>query len=308
MPNANDRVCTCCKNKIKRTEKELQCSSCKFHVHTKCVNMSDSYLTVFKMKHVKFHCDGCLEIFENFDNALVNVDRHFVKSAVEIATIRESNKQLISEVNEMKQLLNNLGKDSMAVGTEFAKEMDIIKKELKVSFADVVKGEFKNEIKSVNTEVKNVSRKLDEESERKKRENNILVFGLKEQGTIIEEKNVVLKICKELSFDLIENTNDFKISRLGIKGESPRPMLVAVRNSNTKTAIMKNLFKIKSFDSDLNKIIIRHDLTPQQKFSLKKMIDKAKEKQANDHTGFLYRVRGELGEWRIVKFKKMELT
>ncbi|ESO12011.1 hypothetical protein HELRODRAFT_158399 [Helobdella robusta] len=186
----------------------------------------------------------------------------------------------------MKQLLNNFGKDSVAVGPEFAKEMDIMKTELKVSFADVVKGEFKNEIKSVNTEVMNVSRKLDEESERKKRENNILVFGLKEQGTIIEEKNVVLKICKELSCDLIENTNDFKISRLGIKGESPRPMLVAVRNSNTKTAIMKNLFKIKSFDSDLNKIIIRHDLTPQQRLSLKKMIDKAKEKQANDHAGF----------------------
>ncbi|ESO08443.1 hypothetical protein HELRODRAFT_169286 [Helobdella robusta] len=128
MPNANDRVCTCCKNEIKRTEKELQCSSCKFYVHTKCVNISDSYLPVFKIKHVKFHCDGCLEIFENFDNALVNVDRHFVKSAVEIAAIRESNKQLISEVNEMKQLLNNFGKVSVAVGPEFAKEMDIMKR------------------------------------------------------------------------------------------------------------------------------------------------------------------------------------
>jgi len=66
------------------------------------------------------------------------------------------------------------------------------------------------------------------------------------------------------------------------------------------------MFKIRLLDETLNKIRISHDLTREQRWELSKLVTEAKAKQAADDEHFLYRVRGAVGRWKIVKLSKKD--
>ena len=67
---------------------------------------------------------------------------------------------------------------------------------------------------------------------------------------------------------------------------------------------MKNIYRKKSLSGALNTISIYNDLTYEQRGELKKLITESKTKEAACREGFLYRVRGTPGRWKIVKFLK----
>ncbi|ESN93016.1 hypothetical protein HELRODRAFT_165171 [Helobdella robusta] len=58
---------------------------------------------------------------------------------------------------------------------------------------------------------------------------------------------------------------------------------------------------------ELSKVWIANDLTAEQRSELKSLIANAKTREAACTGGFLYRVRGPVGKWRIVSFKKLHV-
>ncbi|ESO12151.1 hypothetical protein HELRODRAFT_158602 [Helobdella robusta] len=60
--------------------------------------------------------------------------------------------------------------------------------------------------------------------------------------------------------------------------------------------------RMKTLDDSLKNIRLSHNLTIQQRSDLKKLLDDAKKKEESCKEGFLYRVRGEVGKWKIVQF------
>lgn len=146
---------------------------------------------------------------------------------------------------------------------------------------------------------------MDEDSEVKRRENNVIVFGLVDKASHDEDKKTVLKMMRHLSNNKIDSDSVFKLRRIG-KQDTARPLLITFSELEFKTLVMKNAFlmkTLKDLDPDFNGAVIRHDLTPDQRSSLNKYINEAKAKEASDKNGFLYRVRGEVGQWRIIRLK-----
>ena len=72
--------------------------------------------------------------------------------------------------------------------------------------------------------------------------------------------------------------------------------------------ILKNWAKIKTLEGDLNQIVIRHDMSDDQRSELYGLNTVARSRQENNIDSFLYRVRGEVGKWRIVKLKNANST
>ncbi|ESO11447.1 hypothetical protein HELRODRAFT_183140 [Helobdella robusta] len=68
--------------------------------------------------------------------------------------------------------------------------------------------------------------------------------------------------------------------------------------------IYGNVNSIDLLEGDLQNIRVSHDLSPEQRVELKSLLDKAKSKNVEDND-FLYKVRGPIGRWKIIKFPKV---
>lgn len=157
----------------------------------------------------------------------------------------------------------------------------------------------------VKSEVNNVQERLDDDSDAMKRQNNIMIFGLGENESLEEDKKSVAKMLQHLSGVTSDIDVNYYLKRLGKKDDKTiRPLLICFRDIMFKNAIMKNLGRIRDLDECYHKVSIRHDLTPDQRSVLNKLLIEAKNKETNNKKGFLFRVRGEINQWRIVGFKK----
>lgn len=174
-----------------------------------------------------------------------------------------------------------------------------------MSWSDIVKKEIGQSVDSMCNEVKLVKKSLEEKDEAKDRENNLIMFKLAETVSHAEDKKIVMKILKHVSSDVIKEKDIVRITRVGKKSEGvSRPVLVVFDALETKLVVFKNLVRMKTLDNDLNKVAIRHDMSSEQRAEHNKWFTEAKKREENDQDRFLYRVRGTVGRWRIIRFQK----
>ena len=65
---------------------------------------------------------------------------------------------------------------------------------------------------------------------------------------------------------------------------------------------------MKTVDDEFRHVTLCHDLTWEQRTERKKLVVDAKNREENDNDGFLFRVRGSVGNWRVVKFRKTKIN
>ena len=213
------------------------------------------------------------------------------------------NKCISKEIGSIKKVLSEMDNASV-VGEKLDEGMSALKKDLKISWADMVKKEISESVKVVNQEVKTV---LNENSEENERLNNVILFQRKEDNAINKDKEMVIKMIRDMTNGEVKENDVKLIRRIGKKGgENHRPVIIVFHDHAKKLTLLKNLAKIKTLEGDLKNIVIRHDMTRDQKDEYNKLRIEAKNKQDNDSERFLYRVRGAVGKWRIVRFKKTE--
>ncbi|ESO11892.1 hypothetical protein HELRODRAFT_166983 [Helobdella robusta] len=169
-----------------------------------------------------------------------------------------------------------------------------------VSFLVVVKSEVGRSLRAINNDVKSVQITLNKVVEAKKRKANIMLLGLKEGA---DDDDRVHKIINHLTDGVFGLKNVLKVIRLGKKGDKiVRPIFLRFDDAKIKELIFKNIRRMKTLDDSLKNIRLSHDLTIQQRSELKKLLDDAKRKKESCKEGFLYRVIGEVGKWKIVQF------
>ena len=178
---------------------------------------------------------------------------------------------------------------------------DNVKGELNSTWADIVNREIGKNIDVVGKEVKLVQKTLNDATEAKDREKNLMIFQLKEST---DDKESVFKLLRFLSGDTLKDSDVLKFFRLGKKVEGlTRPVVVKFENNIVKELILRSSHKLKT-NSELNMVRVSHDLTVEQRSQLKELVGEAKTKEGECKDGFLFRVRGAVGKWRIVKFRK----
>ncbi|ESO01078.1 hypothetical protein HELRODRAFT_175105 [Helobdella robusta] len=284
-----------------RCEKEstdVQCVCCGISF---AVGMTEESLELLKAcDNVKFVCDECLKSPSIKDQVIKTVESG--KAGI-CDKINSLSKEIRSEIDAIKVKLEaNEGKMSGldVPGSKLCDEISNFRNEMTRSFASVVSSEVVKSVQIINDDVKKVQKTLTNVMESKEREANIVVFRLSE-GT--DDRNRVCKIISHLTGGVCGETNIIKLVRLGKKNDTVvRPILVKFDDVKVKELVFKNVFKMKSVGDNLSHVGLSHDLTVEQRDELKKLMDDARQMEKNSTEGFLYRVRGDVGKWKIVHF------
>ena len=155
-----------------------------------------------------------------------------------------------------------------------------------------------------------------EQKQKEDREQNIIIFRLKESDSeSFEERrkhdeNLFLRLCAEpLELAKIKIKN---VTRLGKKqaDKGPRPMKVSLEDIEDKHRIMARLTKLREAEDIFRNIGVANDLTKEDRDLVRAKVEEAKEKTKNESAGGLYvfRVRGPPWNLQIKRFQARGAT
>ena len=222
--------------------------------------------------------------------------------------------------SEITNRMNSVKEDIACVQKEVANA----KKELESSWADVVKNEISvkigvvnNQIADVHKEMEDTKTQLNNDLEREKRKNNIIIFNVEESGSCEnfsdQQNRDMNEVCKMLSTIIGENMERSEVKRILRLGKRnyhdkehipQRPLLVEFVSGMTKNYVMQHLYRLRNADGYQN-IVMSHDMTVSEREECKRLVDVAKDMQSKEESGeFIFRVRGLPGKMKVVKIRK----
>lgn len=187
------------------------------------------------------------------------------------------------------------------------------------SWADIVKKEMGGRMDNVEAILEQNKKELENVKEREQRKNGIVLYNASEDNNSKNFEEQVEKdlkfVCDFMSYILDEDfeRNEIKkILRMGKRDyrqqseEVPcRPLLIVFVNGETKNYVMNNVFRLRQAGDAFKKVIVNHDMTAMDRAEIKKLVQEAKVKEENDHSGeWIYRVRGLPGQATIIKLRK----
>ncbi|ESN90134.1 hypothetical protein HELRODRAFT_182831 [Helobdella robusta] len=314
---AEKNKCQTC-NKVTGAKDILHCRfCCSAAVHWRCIGMSDSTMKELQQpNNFVWMCNSCIGQIELF-----RLNSQLNEMSVEIRKLQESNAKISDQVNYIQDKL-----DSGEIDNNFGDKITTLQENLKKSYADTLKDVVVADVVKVNNRVTNMNdgiqalkveviktkETIQSISEIEERSCNLIIFRLKENVDLSvsdgrrEDDENISRILGTILKDKVDKFDVVKQFRLGKKTEKTRPLLVRLKSKSLKNLIMENLSNLKNLDEDLRGISVGHDLTKEQRNDCKKLIETAREKDKDraDKQDFVYRVTGELGNWRIRRLPK----
>ena len=209
-------------------------------------------------------------------------EKDFLKS---IVTILET--KLVNVEERLKQsITNELEKSKRTIDNKLDNIMQD-NKSVKGSVSvkeNVPRASEVNDFKSILVEARNDQ--LLEEKEMEKRSFNLIIHGLKENGNDANEINKNDEAMVDLFFEKINvEVRPTKFYLLGKPDPNKiRPLKLEMVNSTDRDAVMKKLKLLKGTEEELGKLSVREDYTKNEREQIKKLVDVAKDKNAEDST------------------------
>ena len=206
----------------------------------------------------------------------------------EIIKTRTVNDSLLTDYKrqmvEIKQEMTSLNKRLMEID---ARQQDDLK-QVGRKWSDLFAAKVDTLTKEVKTEVKTVQKSIEDrfhnEKEVMKRENNIIIYRMKEsvrtgkEGYDDDRVNVK-KIIDTLGDNGVGMEAVENMFRLGRKEDKVRPILIQFKERTTKNLLMENLKRLSSLDDDLKNVGINHDFSREQREECRKLVIQAKKKK-----------------------------
>ena len=148
---------------------------------------------------------------------------------------------------------------------------------------------------------------------------NIVVYNVPEGTSTLKADNAIHDTT--LMKELLGHTTggkyqpeDLPVKRLGSEQtketeteetKKNRPLLVTFPEEDKKAIVMKNLYKLKNKDEPFSGMIIKHDMSREDRENERLLQKEARERtQQEQTTNVVYLVRGRPGERQIIKVKK----
>ena len=177
---------------------------------------------------------------------------------------------------------------------------------------------FANGVESLSTDVKSVQHsvevtgaRFDIAAERQRRRNNIVIFNMQETESTSRagDKIDVIKMLEDIS-DLKLEKEILDVYRLGRRNGSarPRPVLIKFENFSAKNIIMENAPRLRKKETTKN-VILNNDLSDEDRRVCRELLAKKKEEIGGkeDINRWIFRIRGQPGEFRVLAYKKQNL-
>lgn len=131
---------------------------------------------------------------------------------------------------------------------------------------------------------------FEEFQNREKRRNNLIIYGLPENGYIPTQLS---QLAQELNISGTEITN---YTRLGQKNQyKPRPLLITVKDLDKRQAFLINGKNLRASMSYLKNVYISPDYTPKEREHNKLLVDELRYRRSNGEDNLIIR-RGKLVE------------
>lgn len=299
-PVKNTDLCADCRKLVVDEDDALECQICKRWVHARCQNI-DQHVYAFIRDHpnngINFFCEGC-----NISAA----------GMVKIMTaLKDRVDKLETDMQEMKKKMKNkVDKNSIKSIVGDSLEDD----DLSEKMNDIIESKVDNELAARNlgeinkTQISEaITGSVQEELEKQKRKNNIIIHGMKEthapeDGDVETEPNDLAKVVKILKI----TDPELKEGDLGacerIGQPQPgknRPIIIEIKKAQAKTKIMKNLGNLGGKGLGIS---IVNDLTHTQREEQKKLVEEAKHREESGDGK--YRVVGPPGKMKLIKAKE----
>lgn len=286
-----------CGVEVKKGTKALKCERCRLWYHLRCSGQNDEeYKALDKMKGILWFCEMCredliitLDSVENMVRHTKDVKEEMVLLRREVAKVKSGSGSLEDEVREMKALKNEL----MDMKSDILKEM---KQSLKKEVAENIKECLQQDITECIKQ--QVLQDLKEKEDKENRSKNIVIYGVPESkaNNLDEKERDDTNAC----CDIIENgvkVKEFRVirvKRLGKEEENVnrnRPMLVELKDSESKWNIIKNAKNLKTAHHSFHRIFIALDQTKKEREESKSLREQLRAKREAGETGWTIRNR-----------------
>ena len=180
-----------------------------------------------------------------------------------------------------------------------------------ISFADVLRSSEGEKFASSIAQ-STLTHQAKEESERKLKENNVVIFHMDETNEdqalqSQNDKKFVDELC-EVPLEL----KDMAVKEVFRLGKTPvenktRPVKVVFNNSFDKRKFMASLTKLRDADQRFKSISVSHDMTVREREYLKTLLNEAEEKNnLETQKNYVWRVRGDPANMKLVRLKKRQ--
>lgn len=327
--------CAVCTGVVKDGEMGLQCEICDSWWHAKCENIGDEAYKVLQRENSHWFCVGCNKGVGSLITAITKIQKRqekFEKDINEMKASQEGVKQRQSKVEtDMGKLKGDIEahahefgeiKEALQEITNSMQQQQVTQKQMESDdslWSTIVGKHVEKKIVTVKEEMHEVQRSvleakehIDEEKEKDKRRNNIIIYRMQE-GTAAgfeARRKEDLGFCQELIKDVLEiecqDDAILNIVRLGKKDTArARPLLVIFKDFGIKNEVMEALSKLSEAEDKFRLISVSHDLTQKEREECKELVDEARHRQEQDNSGeWVYRVRGKPGDMKVVKLRK----
>lgn len=290
-------ICQMCENVFSEPDaRVLECQRCKQHFCIKCLNKPKAEYDILSKSDTMRFCIKCRQIIEEhiiIDLKIEERCNQIMKMYDERITKLEDTVNSKCDEARVREIIQ----EELIPNRSEPKVHEIVQEEL----TNLALNEQENTNKKPKTET--VTTVLGEINERKSRENNLVIFGMKEIESEVSQERIdydveqVTKLFQDCKITL-EDGNIRKTKRLGkYNKEKPyRPVLVQMLSVESKLVLFKNIHKIKKIPK-YEKVNVSNDLTKAEREQEKLLWEQAKKMQAEDVSGdFLYKVRGHPGD------------
>ena len=336
-------ICKKCSLEVKTNHNGIACELCGKWYHTKCVGISSETYKFLKSCSldgagdygtpnnggVMWFCHDCLgpasQIIKNVSH--IQKRQEILEEDVKQAARRiddiesksrevktETDRQLCENKKEIQEMQRNITdintklhfvEDELAANGENRRWTDIVSQAVDSKLETVSAG-----INMVEKSIEETRKKAQEVRDKEDRRNNIILYKVPEcqpgsyEEIIKHDSEYFVEMCNEaLGLDLTRE--DMKrIQRLGRRSAEPRPLLIQLSSGMLKNHIMETTFNLRKSET-FRHVIVSHDMTKTEREQCKQLVAEAKQRELQEGSGeYVFRVRGQPGEMRIVKLKK----
>ena len=275
-------------------DKLLECEYCEKHYCIKCLKYKSGEYEAMQKPGCMWFCMKCKpKVEKNILQEKTIEEKCATYCQMVNQRIDEVEKKLETkcDVNEVKEIVKQ------AMGTQ------------ETTNKQPASSSTTNEDRSVLDDT------VKEIQDRKDRETNFIVFNAPEPNTNVKETRVkedvelIRGLCNDVcSLDINPQNDILEVIRLGKKptGENsgkPRPLKVVMKDKMIKTRMFKKLWKLRDAEDIYRTLSIQSDQTKKEREDEKKLLDEAKNRQANDAGNCKYRVKGPPWARKIVKIR-----
>ena len=322
------------------------CELCDVWYHSRCQDIPDPLYKALQSYSNELHwfCRNCKAGANKVLSIVAKLQINVTRLEEELARAKqELQKEWSEKLCELEGHMKGIGdrvaecetrlEKGLAVGDGSSEEKEKRTAEREQSWATLVSKqieakmlEVSSAITDIKSNVESTKGDFEEERDRLRRSNNIVIYNFQESKTedpkqwAAEDRQACIEMLKtQLRID-IEPGDVKRVLRLGRRAGPAeglqegsnndtvlrcRPMLVELRDGVIKNLVMQSSGRLATAKGDNRKIIIGHDMTKKQRSECKDLVAEAKVREAQEQSGeWMYRVRGTPGNLSIVKLRR----